>query len=207
MSTTNVSSAGRTRRADKKKKEKKTTTVGRNWCAWNDPLATTVTGPHVTTPRLEGLTPPTVGHDSMQTYASVNARASTMMSASHALCTLRTHNSLENERIWFGLRACEALPAGWPILFYWAVCEPALGVARHASVSTDCRFMNKVDARASVWAVCGFTISRSRSYSCELADNRRDQRAEKRSDLREPVQARLNSGKEQWQSVKHTNFR
>lgn len=46
-------------------------------------------------------------------------------------------------------------------------------VARHASVSTDCRFMNKVDARASVRAVCGFTISRSRSYSCKLADNRR----------------------------------
>lgn len=43
-------------------------------------------------------------------------------------------------------------------------------VARHASVSTDCRrFMNKVDARA----LCDFTISHSRSYTRALADNRR----------------------------------
>lgn len=46
-------------------------------------------------------------------------------------------------------------------------------VARHTSVFTDCRFMNKVDAQASAWAVCGFTISHSRSYIYELTDNRR----------------------------------
>lgn len=63
----------------KKRKKKKTTTVGRNWCAWNDPLATTVTGPHVTTPRLEGLTPPTVGHGNLcrdnRTHGSPPTRA------------------------------------------------------------------------------------------------------------------------------------
>lgn len=45
-------------------------------------------------------------------------------------------------------------------------------VARHTSVFTDCRFMNKVDAQASARAVCGFTISRSRSDIHELTDNR-----------------------------------
>jgi len=46
-------------------------------------------------------------------------------------------------------------------------------VARHTSVFTDCRFMNKVDAQASAQAVCGFTISHSRSYIYELTDNSR----------------------------------
>lgn len=46
-------------------------------------------------------------------------------------------------------------------------------VARHTSVFTDCRFMNKVDAQASAQAVCGFTISHSHSYIYELTDNSR----------------------------------
>lgn len=44
-------------------------------------------------------------------------------------------------------------------------------VARHTSVFTDCSFMNKVDAQASARAVCGFTISHSRSDIHELTDN------------------------------------
>ncbi|KYN36725.1 hypothetical protein ALC56_08516, partial [Trachymyrmex septentrionalis] len=86
-----------------------------------------------------------------------------------ALCTLRTHTRVATRRAHASLavRACEA--ACWPILFYRAVCEPA--VARHTSVFTDCRFMNKVDAQASAQAVCGFTISHGRSYIYELTDN------------------------------------
>jgi len=44
-------------RTEKIKKKGAAATVGRNWYAWNDPLATAVTGPCVTTPQLEGLTP------------------------------------------------------------------------------------------------------------------------------------------------------
>ncbi|KYM83879.1 hypothetical protein ALC53_05739, partial [Atta colombica] len=144
-------------------KRKEWPTVERNWYAWNDPLATAATKPCVTMPRLEGLTPPTVGHGNLccdnRTHGSPPA---------HAIAHTYVHPRVQQIQITRNAnsyllisRACEA--AGWPILFYELTIFDD-SVARHTSVFTDCRFMNKVDAQASAQAVCGFTISQPFIY-------------------------------------------